>query len=235
MLRAILFDFNGVLIDDEPIHFELLRRVLGEEGIEVGEDEYYRDYVGFDDEAALRFAFESAGRPLEPMTLRRLCVRKAAYYQDALRERPYPFFPGAIELVREAAMAGLPLGIVSGALRSEIEPALRQEGIDEAFKVVVAAEDVDRSKPDPEGYLIGLSQLNARPPLPERLLHPHEVLAIEDTAAGLAAARAAGLATLAVAHTLTAEQLALADHVVATLEGISSDTLIQRYQEVSRR
>jgi HAD superfamily hydrolase (TIGR01509 family) len=235
MLRAILFDFNGVLIDDEPIHCELLRRVLDEEGIAIDEDEYYRDYVGFDDGAALRFAFEREGRPLDEMTLRRLCARKAAYYQEALRERPYPFFPGAIDLVRDAAAAGLPLGIVSGALRSEIEPALRQEALGEAFKVVVAAEDVDRSKPDPEGYLIGLAELNARPPLPERLLHPHEVLAIEDTAAGLEAARRAGLTTLGVAHTFSAAHLAIADHVVATLEGVSSELLIERYQEASRR
>jgi HAD superfamily hydrolase (TIGR01509 family) len=235
MLRAILFDFNGVLIDDEPIHYELLRRVLGEEGIEVDEEGYYRDYVGFDDEAAFRFAFDSASRELEPMALRRLCARKAAYYQEALRQRPYPFFPGAIDLVRDAVASGLTLGIVSGALRSEIDPALRQEGIEVLFKVIVAAEDVERSKPDPEGYRRGLSELNARPPLPERLLHPHEVLAIEDTVAGLEAAGGAGLTTLAVAHTFSAAQLAHADHVVDTLQGITSGSLIQRYQEVSRQ
>jgi beta-phosphoglucomutase len=235
MLRAILFDFNGVLIDDEPVHFELFRRIFAEEGLPLDEEGYYRDYVGLDDAAGFRFAWEAADRELDAITLARLCARKAAYYQEALREGSYTYFPGAVELVRDAARAGLTLGVVSGALRDEIGPALRQEGLEELFKVIVAAEDVERSKPDPEGYLLGLSQLNARPPLPERLLHPHEVLAIEDTVAGLEAARAAGLATLGVAHTFPADALALADAVVPALVGLSSSTLARRYQEVSRQ
>jgi HAD superfamily hydrolase (TIGR01509 family) len=235
MLRAILFDFNGVLIDDEAIHFELFRRVLSEEGLPLEEADYYRDYVGFDDATGFRFAFDRAGRELDPIGLTRLCTRKSAYYQEALHGRRYSFFPGAVELVREVAAAGLTLGVVSGALRGEIGPALRQEGLDALFKVVIAAEDVERSKPDPAGYLLGLAQLNARPPLPERLLHPHEVLAIEDTVAGLDAARAAGLATLGVAHTFPTAALAAADDVVPTLVGLSSSTLARRYQEVSRK
>ncbi|HVS16049.1 MAG TPA: HAD family phosphatase [Thermoanaerobaculia bacterium] len=235
MLRAILFDFNGVLIDDEPVHFELFRRIFDEEGLQLDEEAYYRDYVGLDDAAGFRFAWEEAGREPDAITLARLCARKAAYYQETLREGSYTFFEGAVELVRDAAAAGLTLGVVSGALRQEIDPALRQEGLAELFKVIVAAEDVERSKPDPEGYRLGLSELNARPPLPERLLHPHEVLAIEDTVAGLEAARAAGLATLGVAHTFPEEVLALADEVVPTLVGLSSSTLARRYQEVSRQ
>lgn len=234
MLRAILFDFNGVLIDDEPVHFELFRRILGEEGLVLDEGAYYRDYVGFDDAAGFRFAFEQAGRTLDPIVLARLCARKAAYYQEALREGSYVFFPGAVELVHDAAASGLTLGVVSGALRDEITPALRQAGVDGLFKVVIAAEDVERSKPDPEGYVLGLAALNARPPLPERLVHPHEVLAIEDTVAGLQAARAAGLATLGVAHTFPAEELDVADRVVPSLVGLSTASLCHRYREVSR-
>ena len=177
MLRGILFDFNGVLIDDEPLHFELFRQVLAEEGVALDEETYYRDYVGFDDATGFRYALPQA----EPATVVRLCARKATYYRERIKAGRYPFFAGAVDLVRQAAASGQVLGIVSGALRSEIEPALRQEGIDQLFKVVVAAEDVERSKPDPEGYRRGVHELNSQPPLPARLFHPHEILAIEDT------------------------------------------------------
>jgi beta-phosphoglucomutase len=239
VLRAILFDFNGVLLDDEGVHFELFRRILGELGIELDEDRYYRDYVGFDDEAG--FAHALRGREGQPedqpddLLLRRLCARKAAYYQDHFRQHPYPFFPGAARLVRESSGAGLDLGIVSGALRSEIEPALRQEDLLGHFKVIVAAEDTQSSKPAPDGYLLAMSLLNSRQPLPERLLHPHEVLAIEDTEAGLKAASAAGLLTLAVSHTQPLAALGRADLVVERLADLSLAELSGRLLEVSRR
>lgn len=223
-MRAILFDFNGVLLDDEVAHFELFRRVLGELDLELTEAEYYADYVGFDDEAGFRTALERAGRPAEPALLARLGARKASYYREWVIERDYPFFPGALRFVRSAAREGLELGIVSGALRAEIDAALTHAGVGHLFKVVVAAEDVERTKPAPDGYLLGLRQLNERPPLPARLLHPHEVLAIEDTPAGLEAARAAGLRTLGLCHTYTREELE-AHHIADGFEDLSPDGL----------
>jgi beta-phosphoglucomutase-like phosphatase (HAD superfamily) len=112
---------------------------------------------------------------------------------------------------------------------------LRQAEIEGSFKLVVAAEDVERSKPAPEGYLRALQELNSRPPLPERLIHPHEVLAIEDTAAGLRAASDAGLVTLAVAHTAPAAELAGADLVIDRLAEVDLGLLQERFSEVSRR
>jgi len=231
VLRGILFDFNGVLIDDEPLHFDLFRQVLGEEGVELDEETYYREYVGFDDASGFRHALPQAG----PVTLARLCARKATYYRERIRSERYPFFAGAVDLVRQAAASDHVLGIVSGALRSEIEPALRQAGIEKLFKVVVAAEDVERSKPDPEGYQRGVHELNSQPPLPARLFHPHEILAIEDTPAGLEAARGAGLATLGVAHTYSAAELSMADVTAPSLDRVALDDLMERFVEVSRR
>jgi HAD superfamily hydrolase (TIGR01509 family) len=235
MLRGILFDFNGVLLDDEGVHFELFRRILGEQGIALGEAEYYRDYVGFDDQAAFEHALREHHGLVDDLLLRRLCARKAAYYQEYFRQHPYPFFPGAARLVREARDARLELGIVSGALRSEIEPALRQEDLLGCFKVIVAAEDTQSSKPEPEGYVLAMGLLNSRQPLPERLLHPHEVLAIEDTEAGLRAASSAGLLTLAVSHTQPAESLGGADLVVERLAALTLEDLSGRLLEVSRQ
>jgi beta-phosphoglucomutase-like phosphatase (HAD superfamily) len=134
-------------------------------------------------------------------------------------------------LVIAAADADLMLGVVSGALRAEVEGALRQLGLRELFKTVVTAENVAAGKPHPEGYSLGLQNLSSLPPLPSRLFHPHEVLAIEDSPAGLAAAAAAGLATLGVAHTYPLERLAMADHGVETIGELSLGQLRRLFSE----
>ncbi len=227
MRRAVLFDFNGVLVDDEPLHMRLFQRVLEEEGIDpFGEAEYWDHFVGLDDRAAFRELLERAGeRPDEPRLIR-LTARKASYYQETVRTEGYPFFPGAAELVRELAARRLQLGLVSGALRDEVEGALVQEGLRGAFKVLVTAEDVAVSKPDPEGYRLAIEGLNAAPPLPDRLLHPHEAVAVEDTPAGVAAARGAGLEVVAVAHTCAASELAAAGRVVGSIAELDADDLL---------
>lgn len=227
----MVFDFNGVLVDDEPIHLRMFQRVLGEEGVALTDAEYHQRYLGFDDRGCFAAALAAAGRPAEPSRLMRLIARKAAYYQAAIRRQGYPFFAGAAELVTAAAGAGLTLGVVSGALRDEVEPALRQAGLLDHFKTVVTAEDVDEGKPDPAGYRRALAEFNSRPPLPARLLHPHEVLAIEDSPAGLQAAAGAGLATLGVCHTYPRAALAGADQVVARLAEVGLEEVLALYRE----
>jgi len=229
----MVFDFNGVLVDDEPIHLRMFQRVLREEGVELSDCDYYERYLGFDDRGCFAGALAAAGRPAEPSRLMRLIARKAAYYQEAMRSQGYPFFPGAAGLVAAAAAAGFTLGVVSGALREEVEPALRQAGLWDHFKTVVTAEDVDEGKPNPAGYLRALAEFNSRAPLPARLLHPHEVLAIEDSPAGLQAAAAAGLSTLGVCHTYPKSALADADQVVASLAEVGLPEVLALYAESS--
>lgn len=228
MLRAVVFDFNGILVDDEPIHFRLFQKVLAEEGLDLTEEDYWEKYLGFDDRGCFEAILEAAGE--EPSTFRitRWITRKSAYYQELIRREGYPFFPGGVELVREVHDRGLPLGLVSGALRDEVEGALEQEGLTECFKALVTADDVERSKPDPEGYVQVMRELNSRPPLPERLLHPHEVLAIEDSPAGIESA-AAGLLTLGVAQTYDAAELTGADRVVERVAGLGVDDLYRLF------
>lgn len=235
MLRAILFDFNGVLVDDEPIHLEVFQRVLGEEGISLSAEDYFARYLGLDDRACFAAVLGAAGEPATVPRLMRLIARKASYYQERIRRDGYPFFPGAVELVRSLAAGGTMLGVVSGALREEVEGALRQAGILDRFKVLVSAEDVEAGKPDPEGYLRALEALNSQPPLPERLLHPHEVLAVEDSPAGLVAAAEVGFPTLGVAQTYPAGRLREADVVVESLRDLTPERLERLYAEVSRR
>ena len=107
MLRAILFDFNGILVDDEPIHFELFQKVLAEEEIALTSEDYYAKYLGFDDRGCFKAAFAAAGRALTPEALARLIERKSAYYQELVRQQGFPVYPGAAELVAAVADAGL--------------------------------------------------------------------------------------------------------------------------------
>lgn len=238
VIRAVLFDFNGVLVDDEPIHLEAFQRVLGEEGVSLTAEEYYGKYLGHDDRSCFAAVLSAAGEQPAALTtprLMRLTARKSSYYQERIRERGYPLFPGAVELVRELAVAGRMLGIVSGALLDEVEGALRQSGLRNVFKVVITAEDVAEGKPDPEGYLRALEALNAMPPLPERLIHPHEVLAVEDSPAGLAAAAEVGLVTLGVAQSHPAARLQEADAVADSLRGMTLAGLEALFSRFSAR
>lgn len=231
MLRAVLFDF-GVLVDDEPIHRSLLQKVLGEEGIALSEADYSERYLGLDDRACFAAAL---GEEATVPRLMRLTARKASYYQERVRREGYPFSAGAAGLVRELAARGWMLGVVTGAQREEVEGALRQEGLLGHFKVLITAEDVREGKPSPEGYERALEAFNSLPPLPERLLHPHEVLAVEDSPVGLAAAAEAGLPTLGLARPYSRDRLRGADALAETLSGLTPERLERLYAEASRR
>lgn len=233
MLRAVVFDFNGVLVDDEPLHLAMLQRVLAEEGMEVSRDEYYGRLLGLNDRSTFARVLADRGHPADAGRLARLVARKSAYYLQHVRRHGHPFFPGAAELVAEAAGRGWVLALVSGALSEEVHGALVAAGIADRFKVVIGAEDVPEGKPDPAGYLAAIAGMNSRPPLPERLIHPHEVLAVEDSPTGLAAAAAAGFATLALAHSYPAEKLAAAGAVRPSIAGLGAEGLAAAYREAA--
>lgn len=235
MLRAILFDFNGVLVDDGPVHLELFQRVLADEGIALADADYSSRCLGMDDRAAFAAILAAAGEAATVPRLMRLTARKASYYQERVRREGYPFAAGAAELVREIAGRGWMLGVVTVAQREEVEGALRQEGLLDRFKALITAEDVGESQPSPEGYERALEALNALPPLPERLLHPHEVLAVANSPAGLAAAAEVGLATLGIAHPYAPARLQGADAVVAGLRELTPERLERLYAEISRQ
>jgi len=236
VLRAVLFDFNGVLVDDEPLHLDLFQKVLGEEEIAPpSAAEYYERYLGLDDRACFAAALAATGEEATVPRLMRLIARKASYYQERVRREGYPFSAGAAGLVRDVAARGWMLGVVTGAQREEVEGALRQEGLLDRFKVLITTEDVREGKPNPEGYERALEAFNSLPPLPERLLHPHEVLAVEDSPVGLAAAAEAGLPTLGLARACSRDRLRGADAVVEDLRELTPERLERLYAEASRR
>ena len=228
-MRAILFDFNGVLVDDEPIHFETMQRVFHEEGIEITEKDYFSNYLGLNDRNCISAILKNHQRASPGELVSRLVARKASYYQLQIRKIGFPEIPGAAELVREAHASGWDLGVVTGALRTEVEGALRQMKLSSCFKTLVTADEVPQGKPNPEGYRRGLQALNALPPLPARLFHPHEVLVIEDSPLGIQAAQALGMPTLGVASTQTLERLETADRVVAEMAELSLAKVIELF------
>jgi beta-phosphoglucomutase len=218
MLRAVIFDFNGIIVDDEPIHFELFQRVLGEEGITLTEEEYFTRYLGFDDRSAFTAAYRGHAQPLVQPKLDELIRRKAAYYQEDIRTK-MRVFPGVERLILNLARK-LPLAIASGALRNEIQMILSTIGLFNEFRAIISAEDVGRGKPEPEIFLKALAQLNTSLD-GEPAISANECLVIEDSKEGVRGARRAGMKCLAITNSHPPELLAEADSILDSLEGVS--------------
>ena len=224
MLRAILFDFNGVILDDEEYHYLSLKRVLEEEGVSISREAYYRDCLGFGDTECFEWGLEGSEKILAG-GLSELIRRKSAYY-EALLEHEARFFPGVCELIRETAPA-YPLGVASMALRQEIDLALLKAGLADLMTVIVSGEDVARPKPAPEIYELALAQMNLTLSRGNgrAKITPPDCLVIEDSVPGIRSARAAGMRVLGVAHTVKQTELQEADWVVPSLSGLSRKDL----------
>jgi beta-phosphoglucomutase len=219
-LRGVVFDFDGVLVDSEGLHFRALRESLRPEGIDIDAGEYARRYLAYDDREAARVALEVHRKPSGPDRVTEIAERKARLFEQMLPE--VPFFPGARELVRGLA-ARMPVAIASGALRGEIERILDGGGLRDAFTAIVGADDVQQCKPHPEPYLEAVRRLGPG-------ITPAECLAFEDSVAGIASARAAGLVVVGVATSYPAAKLQSAHHVVGSL----SELPVERLAELGR-
>lgn len=206
--RAVLFDFDGVIVDSEPLHWRAFHEVLAGEGIELSEAEYLRELIGFDDLGAFRRVFELRGRRLDGGTLGRIAGTKAGVMRRILSSGEYSARPGVGELVR-ALGRRYPLAICSGALRGEIEEMLEGVGLRGWFAVITSAEDVAVGKPDPAGYLRTAELVGG--------FGPGECLVIEDAPAVIARAAGVGFWTLGVVGSYPAAALSEADAVVERL------------------
>ena len=217
---ATLFDFNGVLVDDEAVHLAAFRAVLAPLGITVTDEAYADRYLGFDDVGAFRAMLADAGRAPDEAEVAALVRAKVPEYMARIGEA-LVVFEGAAEIVRRRARLG-PVGIVSGALRHEIEHALGVLGVRAEVGFIVSAEDTRACKPDPEGYLLGRRALAAR-----GHAETEGVVVIEDSIAGVEAAKAAGLRCAAVEHSYPAARLvaAGADVVAPRLADLSDAAL----------
>lgn len=202
MIRAVIFDFNGILADDDPIHMQALRRVVEEEGLTFTEDEYMEQYLPLNDQDCFRQLWQKHDRPLPPQKLKELISRKSDYYFSAIEQKSV-LFEGAANAVRAAAGRG-PVAIASGASIEEILHILSPAGLLGCFATIVAAEDVRRGKPDPEPFQLAFERLKQTC----SDLAPSECVAVEDSLGGIRSAQAAGIACLGVAHSYPRGRLA---------------------------
>jgi HAD superfamily hydrolase (TIGR01509 family) len=200
MPSAIVFDFNGTLSDDEPVMCEIFQTLFAEHGRPLTEQEYFDELAGLSDPEIVR-TWLGADHPDVDAVIQERIDRYRAAVGDGSTVHDH-----VREAVRYAATR-VPLAICSGAARAEIEPVIQAAGIADCFNAIVSSDDVTHGKPDPEGYLAALDLLGTR-----------DALVFEDTEAGIASAKAAGLRVIARVGTLDRERLRQADELVERID-----------------
>ena len=221
-LLGVIFDFDGVIADTEPLHLKAYQDVLVDGPLVLAADAYYSRYLGFDDVGVFTELAADQAVALEPAELSRLIEVKSRRFME-LAATAETLFPGARECIERLA-ADLPLGIASGSLRREIEDILRHADLRRHFMTIVATDDVDRAKPAPDCYTRAVELLGAGLGQPGV---PASFVAIEDSSWGIEAANAAGVPCLAVTHTYPADALAGAARVVSGLSEVDHSLLAE--------
>lgn len=216
-VAAVIFDFDGVLADSEPLHLKSYQALLEPQGIHLDEKTYCERYLGYDDEGALQRIAVDYGLLLGDEEIEMLVIEKGHVFERLVGSRDV-LYPGAADCVRRLA-AAWPVGVASGALRADIDLILRGAGVGDLFAFIVAAGDTDRTKPAPDPYLRA-AELHGVPPA--------ACVAIEDSHWGLESARAAGMRTIAITHTYPRAALAgSADAVIDSLSELTRDFVAQ--------
>ena len=219
-LQAIVFDFDGVIADSEPLHLRAFQQTLAEQQIELTGRDYYSRYLGYDDIGLVQALATDRGIAMSDREITALVARKGARLQEMLHA-DHVLFPGAIEFIREAASA-VPIAIASGALKHEIEEIIETAGIRGLFSAIISSGDTPLSKPSPAPYLLAFERLRQ---VSGRDLDPRRSVAIEDSRWGLESARGAGLRCVGVTNSYPAAELDGAELVVDGLHALTLATL----------
>jgi beta-phosphoglucomutase len=218
-LQAIIFDFDGVIADSEPLHLRAFQRTLEEVGHLLTAADYYAHYLGYDDIGLIQALARDRQVAMSDGQIAALVARKGAILQEMLGDG-HVLFPGAANFIREAARR-VPCAIASGAMRHEIVEILQGADLRELCPVIVASGDTPHSKPSPAPYRLAFERLNDR----SGPLEPWRCVAIEDSKWGLESARGAGLRCVGVTTSYSAAQLGDVELVVSGLKDLSLDAL----------
>jgi len=224
MIKAILFDFNGVIIDDETIQMKAYQEILKGHEIALTEELYF-GALGMDDKTFLRSMFEHAKKPLTDPLLEKVLDAKTELHREMIED--LPLFPGVVTFLK-AASREFELGLVSMANKTEVGYVFQRAHLTPLFSVIVTAEDASVCKPAPDCYLAGLTKLNEKRQHERKLpLLASECLAIEDSPPGIQSARAAGMRTLGITNTVPAAALREvgADVVTTSLADWTTDAV----------
>ncbi|MEL6816204.1 MAG: HAD family phosphatase [Cyanobacteria bacterium J06598_3] len=201
-LKAALFSFNGIIIDDEAIRPRLSEQILLAENLRPNEDDYYEVCLGKSDRACLNALLYQRGRSMSPEALDKLLAKESAVYETWLNELDkLPIYPGLEDLIFRCRAAQIKMAIVTGAERSQVMSVLNRADLAQYFEVVVAGDDIsiNGSKPSPDGYLKVIERLNQT--YAGLQLKADECIAIEDSFAGIESAKQATIPVVGVAHT----------------------------------
>jgi HAD superfamily hydrolase (TIGR01509 family) len=221
-LQAVIFDFDGVIADSEPLHLRAFQQALQEDGLQLDRDEYFARYLGFDDVGVFATLGRDRGLPMDEQRIRTLVTRKGKKLQ-AMLDEGHVLFPGAAAFIREAA-AVVPIAIASGALRHEILEITEAADLTRLFSTIVASGDTPESKPSPAPYQLAFTLIQQAA---GRSLDPSRCVAIEDSAWGLESARGAGLRCVGVTTSYAADQLRDAELIVEGLRALTIPALEQ--------
>lgn len=216
MLSAVIFDFDGIIVDSEPMHFRAFNEVLKPFDVEISWEDYCGTYIGFDDRDAFRAVTTANKKAMCNRDVKKLIAEKAEVFQKYILNGEATPLPGAVELIKSIPVR-LPVALCSGALREDIDPIIERLGIINAFSQIVTAEETPKSKPDPAPYKLVIEKLG--------IDDPATAIAIEDTPAGIMSAKGAGLKVLAVTNSYDREYLMEADAVTDSLEKVSRPDL----------
>ncbi len=218
MLKAVIFDFDGVVADSETLHYNALNMAFGTRGLHVPKDVHWQKYLGYTDLENVLAVNRDYQMNWSQEDIRQLMELKSANFH-ALARTDAPIIDGVEEFVEMLVDAHIPLAICSGAIREDIRIMLEHSGFGNAFQVIVTAEDVEKGKPDPQGYLLALSKLNQKIGSD---IKAHECAVIEDSVWGLQAARSAGMHRIGVTNTYPRQQLLpIADEVIDRLDTLT--------------
>lgn len=221
---AVFFDFDGVIADSEPLHYQAFQRVLEPMGAGFSWIDYQSEYIGYDDRDVLRLALGRAGYTMIEQQLPRWVSEKAVAFEQLVRESPPPLYPGVRRLL-EALRPEAIIALCTGAMPSDLRAILNGSALMGCFDVMITAVDVRAGKPDPEGYRLARNRV-------AQLVYPSMLsgVAIEDTPAGIRAAHGAGLPVLAVTTTHPPEALRDADRIVQSV----AEILVADLQQIAR-
>ena len=218
MLKAIIFDFDGVIADTEPLHLEAFKLALSDNGIELSDKEYFDKYLAYDDKTLFKELLKDREITHDESTILDFMSQKSKHFDNVLKGNIIILegVPDFISVIKNK----YPLSIGSGALRAEIVEILSYAGLREYFDIIVSADDVENCKPDPEVYIKVLQDLNDKEPTSGDIL-ASECLVIEDSTSGIKAAHLAGMKCLAITNSYSADALVEAELVVSSLNKVS--------------
>jgi beta-phosphoglucomutase len=223
MLKAVIFDFDGVITDSEVLHLRAFNRVLARFNVEITTKDYYQKYLGLNDVDCYKTLIKNRILHTNERQIRNLVEQKNRIFEELARTEGRTI-PGVREFLQMLAQNKIPMAICSGALRAEIEMLLEEAELRHFFSIIVSAEQVKKGKPEPEGFLLTLERLNKGR---ENPVMGNECIVIEDSHWGLEAAKAAGMHTIAVTNTYDAEQLSQAEKIVSRLNELNINDLQQ--------